>query len=162
MKLILEKKTQGQALSRLSVIYVVAICISLSWHELWTSGIKVGNLTLIEDDQYPDYPEDVLFLRESDLKQMRGLAAPNTLKCTKNVLQSPLISLVHIVYFVVLFAIYSALFILSKLVWLRLKNVTLCGDFFDSDLSIDENIDFIDRGKTSTPYVTFLLNSNTK
>lgn len=155
-------------LSRLAVVYVAAICISLSWHELWTSGLKWGNFTLVDDDQYAmlDIQEEQNsgYLRQSEFDQLSRSSSSlgmqqqqqvgvlynlDTLKCTKNIVDSQLISFVHLVYFVFLFGIYFALFLLSNLVWLRLKNVKLCLDFFETDFP-SHSIGFIEKSiKTS-------------
>ena len=144
-------------MSRLAVVYVTAICISLSWHELWTSGLKWRNFTLVEDEIYPDYQTGYIsestFFEQMTSKngaESRTSTSMDELKCSKNIINSQLISIVHLTYFVILFGIYFALLILSKLVWLRLRNVKMCIDFLEGDddfLTNDEEaIDFLGKG----------------
>lgn len=126
----------------------MAISMSLSWHELWSSGLKWRNFTIVDDDQYIDYQIDPNHMRISTFESMKSESSltNENLKCTKNIIDSQLISLVHLAYFLILFIIYAALLFLSVLVWLRLKNVNICIDWFEADDFQADTLEIIQQG----------------
>ena len=147
-------------MSRLAVIYVIAISMSLSWHELWTSGLKWHNFTIIDDEQYPDYHSDPSFVKQSMFENLKseGPKSDNfSLSCRKNVIESQLITVVHLVYFAIVFCVYLLLLVMSNLVWLRLKNVKLCAELFETDSEQNEHIDFIETGMYPNKKVLLML-----
>lgn len=100
----------GQIFSRLSVIYILALCLSISWHELWFSGLKSGNMTIT--GEYGDYAETTEGYR----------VRLNDLRCTKNVIDSEIIHSLHLMYFLMLFGTYVMLVVLSAVVYMRMRN----------------------------------------
>lgn len=103
----------GQILSRLSVAYVLSIGLSLSWHELWTSGLKYGEEPLVEID--PDY----------EINSVSSTTRPisyDNLKCHKNIISYSIIHAINLIYFVILFSINLGLIVLPFLLYFKIKN----------------------------------------
>lgn len=112
----------GQALSRLVVVYVFAISLAFSWHELWTSGLKWNNYTISEDDYVdPSATSSSVSFRFLSNSMVKNMTLTG-LVCTKNVIESHLIGLVHGLYFAFLLGTYVMLFILGTLLGVKLKN----------------------------------------
>ncbi|RNA29696.1 thyrotropin-releasing hormone receptor-like [Brachionus plicatilis] len=103
----------GQICSRLSVAYILSISFSLSWHELWTSGLKNGDDPLLVAE--PDY--------ESDLAETTTrLMVQQNLKCHKNVISYSIIHAINLIYFFILFSMYSGSIVLSFFLYLKMNS----------------------------------------
>lgn len=104
----------GQILSRLSVAYVLSISLSLSWHELWTSGLKFGENPLVETE--PDYEINLI------PATTRSISYEN-LKCHKNIISYSIIHAINLIYFCTLFSINSGLIVLPFLLYFKIKKI---------------------------------------
>ncbi len=114
----------GQLLSKLSVAYVFALGLALSWHELWTSGVQYDST-------------------ESQLNIL--LNEKTKLSCRKNVLSFFVIETFEVVYFVITSSISTLLIVLSAMMIIKIKRMQLFKScFFFNTNSRSERFSFND------------------
>lgn len=131
----------GQACSRLCVAYIIALALSLSWHELWTSGLKDGDLPITERDE-PDY----YFYRKTTTKKINHKL--EDLSCSKNVTSIELVKYLNIFYFLIVLILYSLLLLTPVIVYIKLKGfdkyiVCLRSEYdFSTRCSLEEDVKY--------------------
>lgn len=153
----------GQMLSRLCVGYVIALGLSFSWHELWTSGLT--NLTIaihLNDDesQHNDYISLI------PLNKPAVYSINSDLKCSKNVDSVLIVNVINYAYFSICILINMFLILNSTLIYLKLKEkfVKFTKLFKAADLSknnsqLVSNSDF-NVNNPVTLYVENMYNNN--
>lgn len=103
----------GQTFSRLCVGYLFALALSLSWHELWTSGLKSANIAILELEN--DY--------HSPVTPTTSAPILSELTCSKNVASYAIVDSINFVYFLIVSLIYSFLFTIPIVVLAKMKNL---------------------------------------
>lgn len=104
----------GQMCSRLSVVYILSISLSLSWHDLWTSGLKYGEEALLEAELHYDSVLAATTTR---------LIVHENLKCHKNITSNSIIHVINLVYFCILFFMFSGLIILPLFLCYKINKI---------------------------------------
>ncbi|CAF0957974.1 unnamed protein product [Brachionus calyciflorus] len=101
----------GQMSSRLCVAYIISISISLTWHELWTSGLKNGDEPIVE-------------LESDDPKYMSTNSTEieyDNLRCFKNVMNYEIVNMINRIYFFILFLIFLNLAIVPFILLSKIR-----------------------------------------
>ena len=172
----------GQMFSKLCVAYIFALSISLSWHELWSSGIKNGtqpvynnedSLTL--DDVSTPVSESKLVtstttktkisvkyetFKNLNFNNKKVLTEDLTgLKCSKNVDSVQIIDSLNTLHFLICFFIYLFLLINSILVFKKIKKLELFKCNRTDDKKTEINITNKDSSNNQNVFVENLVKS---
>lgn len=118
----------GQLLSKLCVLISISLSMSVSWHELWTSGLRntTHSIHIIEEEELDTYETNTE--SSSSIDQLE-------LICSKNVDSILIVEIINYVYFVICITINFFLILNSLFIYLKLKrenifyNVTKVNSF---------------------------------
>ena len=137
----------GQICSKLCVVYIFALGLSLSWNPLWSSGIKIGDEPVYD----PNYKSTINFSLDEESSEQTTTFASTTnsssvsallaskriidlyeldlnrenVKCFKNVDSLQIVDILNLLYFMVGFILNLMLVFISVLIWLKVKNIKI-------------------------------------
>lgn len=117
----------GQLLSKLSILISILLSMSVSWHELWTSGLRSSSGPIHLNDYDEGGGGGGSDSGENDENGDDYSRNMNELKCSKNIESFMVIEIINFIYFFVSILINLSLVFNCMLIYSKLKQINLNG-----------------------------------
>ena len=158
----------GQIVSNLSIVYMFALTLSISWHELWTSGLRnengplydqeyfflMDNISAMSISLFTTYQQQYKYYSYYSYT-MKNLTSSSSLtsqiECSKNVNSLSIVGYLNGIYFFISTLIILISLLVSLMILVKVRNIRCLYEFFkrfDYNVTIQE-LDRLDRPSLS-------------
>jgi hypothetical protein len=160
----------GQIVSNLSIIYMFALTLSISWHELWTSGLKnengplydqeyfflMENISAISISLFTTYQHQYKYYSYYSYT-IKNLTNSFQIECSKNVNSLSIVGYLNGIYFFISALILMISLSISLMILVKVKDIKYIYEFFKR---FDYNVTGVELDELDRPRSLLCRNLN--